>query len=83
MDDDKLLHELTQHIMQDVSYRLGDLINAYGAELQVFVLAVMGSLVDSLVPMLDELDRKVYDHLRAHTETAVMDKRFDPRGRGK
>ena len=72
---------MVESIMQDASYKLGDILNDTPAGAHVFVLVVMQGLVNSLRPMLSESDRVLFDYLMDHTSTIVAPASMDPRKR--
>jgi len=71
--------KIAEAIMQDASYKLGDILNETPAGAHVFVLVVMQGLVNSLKPMMTESDQTLFDYLLDHTNTIVAPAAMDPR----
>ena len=68
-----------ENIMQQASYKLGDMLNEFPAGAHVFVLVIMHRLVDTILPLLPETDQKLFKHLVNHTQVAVAPSSLDPR----
>ncbi|MBR1689378.1 MAG: hypothetical protein IJ713_01230 [Oscillibacter sp.] len=88
MDDEDKIREAEQIITvlaQQASYEIGDLLSTWSRSAWPICLSVMQSVINGLVAQMDEKDRKLFDHITAHTEMTMMPAVFDPRkkGRGK
>jgi len=70
---------MAQRILQDAGYKLSDLLQGYPQYLHVFVLVAMQGVVNSVLPMLDDLDRQVFELLVERTIIAVLPSEMDPR----
>lgn len=68
-----------ENIMQQASYKLGDVLNEFPAGAHVFVLVVMKRMVDTVLPLLPEMDQKLFKHLVNLTQVAVAPSSLDPR----
>lgn len=79
MIDAKIAEKMTQSILQDVGYKISDLFQSYPQEAHVFVLVAMQGAVNSVLPMLDDLDRQLFEKLTAHTTVVVAPSEMDPR----
>lgn len=77
--EEDLATAVKQLIMQDASYKLGDIINSYPPEVHVLVLVVMQRLVDTIKPMMSESDRELFDRLLLHTNVITAPTALDPR----
>lgn len=77
-----IVKAVVETLMQDVSYKLGDVINQYPSALQPYVVAVLRSIHDALLATFSEDDRKVYDHLISKTVLMTLPKSMDPREEG-
>lgn len=77
--DDDLTKAVTEAIMQEASYKLGDVLNGFPPGTQVFVLVVMQRLVDLIKPMLSEKDQELFGHLYRHTSVVAAPASLDPR----
>ena len=75
----KIAQKMTQSILQDVGYKISDLLQGYPQEAHVFVLVAMQGAVNSVLPMLDDLDRQLFEKLTAHTTVVVAPSEMDPR----
>lgn len=82
MMDENAAVGLVQKILQDVGYKLSDLLQGYPQRLHVFVLVAMQGVVNSVLPMLNDLDRQVFERLVEHTTIAVLPSEMDPRRKG-
>ena len=82
MTKEDLAKMVAESAMQKASYELGDIFNSWPDELRVFLLVVMQSMSISLKEFLSESDRRLYDHILAHTQTIVLPSSMDPRQRG-
>ena len=71
--------KIAETIMQDASFKLGDVINGYPPEVYVLVLVVMQRLVDTIKPMMSESDRDLFDRLIRHTNVIAAPASLDPR----
>lgn len=69
-------------ILQKISYELGDLFEKYEGEEAVFFLATCQTFVNSVLPIMNDRDKKVFQFIIEHSETAVMPRAFDPRRKG-
>ena len=76
-----LAKSMAETIMQDASYKLGDVLNGYPPEVHVLVLVVMQRLVDTIKPMMSESDRDLFDRLIRHTNVITAPASLDPRMR--
>lgn len=70
-------------LAQKASYEIGDLLNSWSRGTWPICLSVMQSVINGLLPQMDEKDRKLFDHLVAHTEMQMIPAIFDPRKSGK
>ena len=77
-----IVKAVVETLMQDVSYKLGDVINQYPSALQPYVVAVLRAIHDALLATFSEDDRKVYDHLISKTVLMTLPKSMDPRKEG-
>lgn len=77
--EENFAKSMAETIMQDASYKLGDVINGYPPGVHVFVLVVMQRLVDILKPMMSEKDQELFDHLIRHTHVIAAPASLDPR----
>lgn len=78
---DETAKKLKEAIMQDASYKLGDVLNGYPPEFRVLVLVVMQRLVDTIMPLMSESDRDLFDRLLRHTHVIAAPTALDPRKR--
>lgn len=78
---DEASKNLAETIMQDASYKLGDVINGYPPSVHVFVLVVMKRLVDLIKPTMSESDQELFDHLIRHVNVIAAPAALDPRKR--
>ena len=76
-----LAKSMAETIMQDASYKLGDILNGYPDEVRVLVLVAMQRLVDVIKPMMSESDRDLFDRLLRHTNVITAPTSLDPRKR--
>ena len=86
MDEKELIREAERVVgalAQQASYEIGDLLNGWSRETRPVCLAVMQSVINGLTALMDKQDRKLFDHLVAHTEMTMLPEAFDPRKRGK
>ncbi len=72
---------MAESIMQDASYKLGDILNGYPDEVRVLVLVVMQRLVDVIKPMMSESDQDLFDRLIKRTNVIAAPASLDPRKR--
>lgn len=77
--DDDLTKAVTEAIMQEASYKLGDVLNGFPAGTQVLVLVVMQRLVDLIKPMLSETDQELFGLLLSHVNVIAAPASLDPR----
>lgn len=77
--DQDLAKSMAETIMQDASYKLGDILNGYPDEVRVLVLVVMQRLVDVIKPMMSESDQNLFDRLIRHTNVITAPASLDPR----
>lgn len=77
--DGKQVNKLAEKILQDVAYKLSDLLQGYPQWLHVFVLVAMQGTVNSVLPMLDDLDRQLFEKMTEHTTIVVAPAEMDPR----
>ena len=77
----ELAKEMAETIMQDASYKLGDVLNGYPPEVHVLVLVIMQRVVDTIKPMMSESDRDLFDRLIRHTNVIAAPTSLDPRKR--
>ena len=75
----KIAQKMTQSILQDAGYKISDLLQGYPQEAHVFVLGAMQGTVNSVLPMLDDLDRQLFEKLTAHTTVVVAPSEMDTR----
>lgn len=86
MDEKEMIREAEKRIQklaQKASYQIGDLVNRWPSNTRPICLAVMQSVLNGLVPLMDEADRKLFNQLVAHTEVTMLPAAFDPRRSGK
>ena len=72
---------MAESIMQDASFKLGDVINGYPPEVRVLVLVVMQRMVDVIKPMVSESDQDLFDRLLSRTNVITAPTALDPRKR--
>lgn len=85
MDKEEILREAERVIgtlAQQASYEIGDLLNGWSRETRPICLSVMQSVINGLLLQMDEKDRKLFNHLVAHTEMQMIPAIFDPRKSG-
>lgn len=75
----KIAQKMAQSILQDAGYKISDLLQGYPQAFHVFVLVAMQGAVNSVLPMLDDLDRQLFEKLTAHTTVVVAPSEMDPR----
>ena len=75
----KIAQKMTQSILQDAGYKISDLLQGYPQAAHVFVLVAIQGAVNSVLPMLDDLDRQLFEKLTAHTTVVVAPSDMDPR----
>lgn len=79
MDLAKIVHKIVEETVQDMAYKISDLCEKYDSESTVFFLVAEQLHIRALLPLLSEKDRKVFNHLVEHGETAVLPMTMDPR----
>lgn len=75
----KIAQKMAQSILQDAGYKISDLLQGYPQAAHVFVLVAMQGAVNSVLPMLDDLDRQLFEQLAARTTVVVAPSEMDPR----
>ena len=75
----EMAQEVVTQLMQRASFEIGDLINEWPNELRVFWLASAQTIINSLLPTLDERDRKLFDSIIGRTTVVMVPSAFDPR----
>lgn len=75
----KIAREMAQSILQDAGYKISDLLQSYPQAFHVFVLLAMQGTVNSVLPLLDDLDRQLFEKMAAHTTVVVAPSEMDPR----
>lgn len=79
MIDEKLAHKFAQDLMQDISYKISDMLSELSPEAHVFAVATMRVICASLEAQFDETDRSLLGHLVAHTQACCLPTALDPR----
>ena len=79
--DDDLTKAVTEAIMQDASFKLGDVINSYPPAVHVLVLVIMQRMVDTIKLLIPESDRELFDHQLSNTNVITAPTALDPRKR--
>lgn len=79
MIDEKLAHKFAQDLMQDISYKINDMLAELSPEAHVFAVATMRVICASLEAQFDETDRQLLGHLVEHTEVCCLPTALDPR----
>lgn len=76
---EKTPEKIVQSILQDAGYKISDLLQSYPQAFYVFVLVAMQGAVNSVLPLLDDLDRHLFAKLMSHTTVVVAPTELDPR----
>lgn len=74
----KAAEKMAKSVLQDAGYKISDLLQSYPQELRVFVLVAMQGAVNSVLPLLDDLDRHLFAKLMSHTTVVVAPTELDP-----
>lgn len=79
MIGEEITRRMTENILQDAGYKVSDLLQSYPQEVHVFVLVAMQGAVNAVLPMLDDMDRQLFERLMARTSVVVAPSEMDPR----
>lgn len=82
MELEKIVARIVQEAIQEKAYKISDLCETYNSEETVFFLVAEQLHIRTLVPLLSEKDRVIFDKLVACAETTALPKAFDPRDKG-
>lgn len=78
----QVIEQMCQQISQDVSYKLGDMIESYPREFRPVVIATVSACINSQLTTMPPEDRKIYDGLLASMEVVSIPRSMDPRKKG-
>lgn len=73
------IETICQQISQDVSYKLGDMIESYPREFRPLVIATVSACIRSQLTTMPSDDRKIYENALAGMEVVSIPRSMDPR----
>ena len=75
----KVVEEICQQLSQDVSYKLGDMIESYPREFRPVVIATVSACIKSQLTTMPAKDREIYDKLLDSMQVVSIPRSMDPR----
>jgi hypothetical protein len=77
-----LAEKLANDVSQAVSYRVGDILDSYPYPMNIVALAALQSILTASLPLMSDLDRKLFDSLVTRTTVTTIPSSMDPRKKG-
>lgn len=75
----KVVEEICQQLSQDVSYKLGDMIESYPREFRPVVIAAVSACIRSQLTTMPDSDRQIYENVLAGMQVVSIPRSMDPR----
>lgn len=78
----KAVEEICAQLAQDVSYKLGDMIESYPREFRPVVIAAVSACIRSQLTTMPDSDRQIYENVLAGIVVMSIPRSMDPRKKG-
>ena len=75
----KAVEEICTQLAQDVSYKLGDMIESYPREFRPVVIATVSACIKSQLTTMPDSDRQIYENALAGMQVVSIPRSMDPR----
>lgn len=75
----RAVEEICTQLAQDVSYKLGDMIESYPREFRPVVIAAVSACIKSRLTTMPDSDRQIYENVLAGMQVVSIPRSMDPR----